>query len=222
MTDPNTRGPLALVIFDCDGVLVDSEPISLGLLSAMLHEIDMGLADLAMERLFMGRTMKEGLEALARHFGRPAPATFPERFHARLFDVFRKELRPVPGIVDALDRIPTPTCVASSSDPARMRLSLEVAGLMPRFEGRLFSAVEVARGKPFPDIFLHAAGKMGVAPEECVVVEDSVSGVEAAVAAGMRVLGYARRSNARALAASGAQAFDDMRDLPGLLQTSAK
>jgi HAD superfamily hydrolase (TIGR01509 family) len=130
----------------------------------------------------------------------------------------RAELKPVPGIHDALARIATPSCIASSGRPEKMRVTLGLTGLWERFEGRIFSAVEVARAKPFPDLFLHAAARMGATTRACVVVEDSPRGVEAGVAAGMRVLGYAGRTDARALASAGAEVFTDMRELPERLQ----
>ena len=123
----------------------------------------------------------------------------------------------MPGVVDALDRIDLPTCVASSGSHEKMRLTLGLTGLRERFAGRIFSADEVARGKPAPDLFLHAAASMGAAPERCVVVEDSPAGVTAAVAAGMRALGYAGGGEAEPLRRGGAETFAAMTDLPSLI-----
>src|SRR5262249_9747843 len=143
---------------------------------------------------------------------------FMDDWQERVFASLRRELKPVPGVSEALDQLHAPSCVASGSDPARIRLSLELSGLLSRFEGRIFSAAQVARGKPAPDLFLFAAHSLGAAPAECVVVEDSLPGVRAGVAAGMRVLGFAARNPAEALAREGAVIFTDMRQLPELIE----
>ena len=141
-----------------------------------------------------------------------------------LFDAFRAELRPIPGIAAVIDALPCPFCVASSSLPERIRLSLEVTGLWTRFEGRAFSSTMVRRGKPAPDLFLHAAASLGFAPADCLVVEDSPAGITAARAAGMRVIaftggGHAAGADHRArVAALGPDAvIDDMGALPALV-----
>ncbi len=209
---------MALVIFDCDGVLVDSEPISNREMAALLAELGYPMPVEEATRLFMGNSMASCLEIIERLLGQPAPADFAQRHHERCFAAFERELQPVPGIVEALDQITLPTCVASGSDHTRLRKALGLTGLLPRFEGRIFSAVDVGKGKPFPDLFLHAARTLGAAPADCIVVEDTVLGVQAAVAAGMPVLGYAGRNDGETLAAAGARVFHDMRDLPALLQ----
>lgn len=150
------------------------------------------------------------------------PPGFVSDFYTRMYDAFQRELRPVPGIISALDRISVPICVASNGNLDKMRTALDITGLLPRFEGRLFSVTEVARGKPFPDLFLYAAQRMGAIPARCVVVEDSPLGVQAGIAAGMHVFGYARLSKVDALAAAGARVFSDMEELPELLQVAAK
>ena len=155
-----------LVIFDCDGVLVDSEPIALRILLQTLAEAGVPLD--------------------------PALAAM----RGRLYAAFRAELAPIPGIAAALAALPCPYCVASSSQPERIELSLTVTGLWPRFAGRAFSAAMVARGKPAPDLFLHAAAAMGYAPPACLVVEDSPAGILAAQAAGMRVVAFTGGSHA--------------------------
>ena len=166
----------------------------------------------------MGRSWSACVEIFEARLGRALPADFETDFTRRLEAALRAELRPVPGIHDALARIATPSCIASSGRPEKMRITLGLTGLWQRFEGRIFSAVEVARAKPFPDLFLHAATRMGASTGACVVVEDSPRGVEAGVAAGMRVLGYAGRTDARALEAAGAEVFADMRELPERLR----
>jgi HAD superfamily hydrolase (TIGR01509 family) len=206
-----------LVLFDLDGVLVDSEPISTRVLMGVLAEVGLPMDEAATEARFMGRSRSESLQYIEQELGRPVPPDFLDRWQAQVFAAFRSELKPVPGIEAALDQLRVPYCVASGSDPERMRLSLALAGLLPRCEGRLFSATQVAHGKPAPDLFLFAAQQMGVAPDKCVVVEDSVPGVQAGVAAGMRVLGYAARNPAARLAQAGATTFTDMSQLPPLI-----
>jgi HAD superfamily hydrolase (TIGR01509 family) len=200
-------------------VLVDSEPIATRVLAGVLAELGLSLSAAAVDEQFLGRSHGNAIELIEQALGHPVTDGFADHWQALTFDAFRKELRPVPGIEAALDRLSVPVCVASSSDPARIRLSLELTGLLPRFEGRIFSATQVARGKPAPDLFLFAAQSMGVAPARCVVVEDSLLGVQAAVAAGMPVLGYSARASASglALAGAGATVFDDMQRLPDLL-----
>jgi HAD superfamily hydrolase (TIGR01509 family) len=146
------------------------------------------------------------------------PPNWEDEFNKRLQDVFVSELTPVHGIVEALDAIPYATCVASSGTHEKIKFSLTLTGMYDRFVGRIFSATEVSRGKPAPDLFLYAADRMRVVPSECVVVEDSAPGVTAALAAGMRVFAYAGGvTSAGKLKRSGAVVFDDMRELPDLL-----
>lgn len=207
-----------LVIFDCDGVLVDSEPISVRLDVEMLAELGLTMtAEEVIER-FVGRSPEVIVQAVEAELGRPPPDGWFERGEEELRKRFEAELEPVPGIVEALGRITLPACVASSSPPERLRFKLELTGLYDRFAGHIFSASEVANGKPAPDLFLHAADRMGVEPAGCVVVEDSRYGVQAARAAGMDVLGYAGGvTPADVLAGPRTVVFDDMRSLADLL-----
>ena len=206
-----------LVLFDLDGVLVDSEPISTRVLMSMLAEVGLPMSAAATERQFLGRSRAESLVWIEQQLGRAVPENFLSNWQDQVFAAFRRELQPVPGIHTALDQLTVPYCVASGSDPARIQLSLELTGLLPRFAGRIFSATQVARGKPAPDLFLFAARQLAVAPAHCLVVEDSLPGVQAAVAARMPVLGYAARNRAAVLAQAGATTFDDMAHLPGLI-----
>jgi HAD superfamily hydrolase (TIGR01509 family) len=212
------RMPASLVIFDCDGVLVDSEPISNRLLVEELNAegfpvtLDEALRD------FVGLRLKTCCEMLFERHGRAVPEACLARYRSRVEAEFRVSLKPVAGVREALDGIDLPVCVASSGAPEKMRLTLGLCGLWERFEGRIFSARQVARGKPHPDLFLLAARTMGFAPEHCAVVEDSEPGVRAGVAAGMQVLGYVGGFNPRPLAALGAIPFHDMRQLPALLR----
>jgi len=207
---------LELVILDCDGVLVDSEPLSNQAMAEALTAIGLPCTQEDCVRDFLGRSMASVLEEVTRRLGRPAPDGFEADFRARAQIAFTRELEPVPGVAAALDRIATPTCVASSGPHAKIRFTLGHTGLLERFEGRIFSASEVARGKPAPDLFRHAAARLRVAPARCAVVEDSPVGVAAARAAGMHALGFAGRTPAAALA--GARTFTDMAELPELLR----
>lgn len=183
-------GPVELVLFDCDGVLVDSEPIAMRLLLETLDEAGLPLdADEAHAR-FLGRSLASTREILAEEYRIALTDAALAEMRGRLYAAFRSELRPIPGIAAALDALPCRFCVASSSQPERIELSLTVTGLWPRFQGRAFSATMVARGKPAPDLFLFAAERMGYAPAACLVVEDSPAGILAAQAAGMRVVAF--------------------------------
>jgi HAD superfamily hydrolase (TIGR01509 family) len=203
------------VIFDCDGVLVDSEPISNRLLAEMLSEIGLPMTPDEAVEAFMGRSWK-AVPAWAEEQGSPLPEGFRRRYLDAMFAIFEAELQPVPGVVAALDAIFLPNCVASSASIEKMRFTLGHTGLWDRFEGRIFSATEVAHGKPAPDLFLHAAASMGWQPADCAVVEDSPAGVEAGLSAGMTVFGYAGATPASWL--DGARVFTDMAELPALLQ----
>ena len=211
-----------LVIFDCDGVLVDSEPISNRVFTAALRELgfDWGYEQVC-ER-FIGLSMTRCIELVEDDLGRSVPENFLSDLQRRTFDAFRNDqLQPVRGVARMLDALEVPFCVASGGELEKMTTTLGLTDLLPRFSNRMFSAQQVRRGKPAPDLFLFAAGSLGVAPERCVVIEDSVPGVQAGVAARMTVFGYAARSDHAALSASGAVVFDSMTDLPGLIHTPA-
>lgn len=223
MAKPLGHAPTALVIFDCDGVLVDSEPIALRLLIETLAAAGLGLEPDEVHTRFLGRSLATTREILAADYGLTLGEDALAGMRHRLYAAFRAELRPIPHIAEALDALPCPFCVASSSQPERIELSLTVTGLWPRFAGRAFSATMVARGKPAPDLFLHAAASLGYTPGACLVVEDSPAGVTAARSAGMRVVAFTGGSHATSdchragIAALEPDAIiDDMRDLPEL------
>ncbi len=191
---------IRLVIFDCDGVLVDSEPLAMRVLLEGLAEVGYVIDEaLAYER-FLGRSLASMQAVLRDELGFELSQDRLERMRLQLFEAYRRELTPIPGIVATLDRLAIPRCVASSSQTERLRFSLEVTGLLSRFVPHLFSATMVARGKPAPDLFLHAAERMAVTPEACLVIEDSAAGIEAAQRAGMRVFAFVGGSHARAAA----------------------
>lgn len=217
---PHANGRPELIIFDCDGVLVDSEPLSIRIDAMMLAEVGMQLTPDEIVDRFVGRSPSAMREAMEVHLGHPLPEDFTARFRPLYNDLYERELQPIGGIVEALDQISTATCVASGSEPDRLDYKLKLTGLYDRFAGRIFSAAEVQHGKPAPDLFLHAARRMGVRPEVCAVVEDSQYGVWAARAAGMEAFAYAGSvTPARMLEGPGTTVFGDMRDLPRLLQS---
>jgi len=216
----NTR---LLVIFDCDGVLVDSEPLSNAVFARALNREGLPWSVEETMRRLVGRSMKSRVEIVEGLLARRLPEDFVHRLQAETLQAFRDApLQSVPGINEAIDTIEAQgikTCIASSGGFDKMEVSLGVTGLWARFEGRIFSSSQVKRGKPFPDLFLHAAIAMNEQPFDCVVVEDSVPGVQAAKAAGMRVLGYtgAPHADRDAMGAAGALLFNDMKQLPELV-----
>ncbi|MEU3842695.1 HAD family hydrolase [Streptomyces sp. NPDC028635] len=211
--------PIELVIFDCDGVLVDSERIAARVQVALGAELGWPLTEDEVVARFIGRSHAAIREQVAERLGRETAAVWHERFEQLHREAVDAGLAPVEGLVEALDEITLPTCVASSGSHEKMRHTLGRTGLYERFEGRIHSSTEVARGKPAPDLFLYAAERMGADPAACVVVEDSGPGVRAARAAGMRALGYAGGlTPAERLEGSGTVVFHDMRKLPALLR----
>ena len=215
-------GAVDLVIFDCDGVLIDSERLAVKVDVIALGELGWALSEAEAIERFVGRSDRENRLAIEAHLGRPLPAGWAEAIEERYRQAFATDLTRVDGVLEALDRITLPTCVASSATHDHLRYTLELTGLYERFAGRIFSSDDVARGKPEPDLFLHAAVQMGAEPAHCVVVEDSRPGVEAARAAGMRVLAFTGGlSLAEILAGPDTIVFEDMRELPRLLEEAA-
>ncbi|MCD7058793.1 HAD family hydrolase [Pelagibacterium xiamenense] len=223
-----TPGPaIALVIFDCDGVLVDSEPLAVRVLCDTLaahHGITVPLD--AAYRDFLGRSLGAICATLQTDYGLDiAPDELAEMRHA-LYARYRQSLKPIPNVVSALERLQTRICVASSSQLERIRLSLELTGLYDRFAPDIFSAGMVEKGKPAPDLFLYAARQMGVAPGRCLVIEDSPAGIVAAKAAGMAVFAFTGGSHVgpaglapRVAELAPDAIFDDMQTLPDLLSS---
>ncbi len=205
-----------LVIFDCDGVLVDSERLAVRTEAKILSDLGWPLTETEIVERFVGRSAAYMQVEIERHLGRGID--WDAEFEPRYREVFERELVAVPGIVEALDEITFPVCVASSGSHEKMRFTLGKTGLFDRFDGRIFSVDQVAQGKPAPDIFLFAAKQMGASPNRCAVVEDSVSGVNAGLSAGMAVFAFAGGvTRAGSLSIEGAVVFDDMRELPAML-----
>lgn len=191
---------MTALIFDCDGVLVDSEPLSVAELGRALREIGARVSDAEIAGRMIGLSTASILALLRAEEGLDAAPALP-RFRARLAERLARELRPIPGIAEAIRALEAlPRIVASSSEPERIALSLRVTGLADLFGPRICSAVEVDHGKPAPDLFLLAAARLGVPPAACIVIEDSTAGIRAAQAAGMRVVGFMGGSHAQACA----------------------
>jgi len=211
-----------LVIFDCDGVLVDSERVANEVFARVLDEVcglKFTLDD--MFDTFVGHSRLQCLQKVEAIIGEPPPPELDLRYQRDINDALERTVQAIDGIDIVLDTLPLPYCVASSGSHDKMRMTLGKTGLMRFFEGNIFSTSEVERGKPHPDIYLHAARTMGVTdPARCLVVEDSPIGVTGAVAAGMRVFGFAELMPAHRLQANGAHhVFESMHDLPALITT---
>jgi HAD superfamily hydrolase (TIGR01509 family) len=220
---PALNASFDLVIFDCDGVLVDSEVISCRAHAETLTRHGYAItADQVLDR-FLGRSMRQSVLEVEAELGRSLPDDFHAQVYAEIFRSFATSLEATPHIAETLAAMALPVCVASSGPPEKISASLNRVGLYGRFAPHIFSAVQVRHGKPAPDLFLFAAAQMQAAPARCLVIEDSLAGIAAAVAAGMTVLGFHGGSHCRpghgdSLRAAGAAAtFDDMRQLPGLI-----
>ncbi|HEY3623065.1 MAG TPA: FGGY family pentulose kinase [Roseiarcus sp.] len=217
-----------VVIFDCDGVLVDSEVIALGVTRRRLSEAGLRLTDQETRERFLGLRLDSVMHRIESELGAPLPEEFPHDLSREILSAFARELKGVEGVRQAVEGLRARVCVASSSAPERLRFALRVTGYETLFAPNIFSAVEVAEGKPSPDLFLYAARSMGAAPKDCLVIEDSVAGVAAARAAGMTVFGFVGASHfspldeGADLTTAGAELlFDDMARLPDLIVARA-
>ncbi|MBL9050962.1 MAG: HAD family hydrolase [Tabrizicola sp.] len=181
------RPKLSLIIFDCDGVLIDSEIISARMLVTELAKLGVAIDLDYVARNFLGRSYPTVMQQIRTEFGLSLPDSFEEDYRESLLAAFRRDLKVVPHVHDVLQSLAVPFCVATSSSPRRAAMSLELVGLSELVGERLFTSTMVARGKPAPDLFLLAAEKMGAAPEETLVIEDSLTGIRAGLAAGMTV-----------------------------------
>ena len=207
-----------LVIFDCDGVVVDSERLVFEVFGSFIRSLGVHLSDAETREQFLGRSLADCMAIVERLRGEPAPPGALERYTAERDRVLSESVQAVEGIRDVLNALTIPYCIASSGGYDKMRITLGATKLMPLFEGRLFSATEVPRAKPAPDIFLFAAERMGASPARTAVIEDTVNGVRAGRAAGMTVFGYVDLTPAERLVEAGAIAtFTRMRELPALL-----
>lgn len=210
---------LGLIIFDCDGVLVDSEVISIAVDEIVLADLGWRIDRDEIIARFVGRSHDHFLTVVEEHIGYKLPDDWEDSYQHLYREAMLRDLRPVAGIIDALNVIKIPSCVASNGSHEKMKFTLGLTGLLTRFEGRIFSASEVLLGKPAPDLFLHASSTLGYAPSYCVVVEDSVAGVQAALAADMNVIAYAGGVTPRKqLETFGVSTIDHMSELPQCLE----
>ncbi|MAP36815.1 MAG: HAD family hydrolase [Chloroflexi bacterium] len=184
-----------LIIFDCDGVLVDSEPIANKVLAKLLSEIGIPTTYEQSLGIFLGKSWKDSLIVINELLGKKPPPDLYEIYMDRMFKEFEDHLRPIQGIEQVLQSINANYCVASSGPHQKIRKTLGVTGLLPLFEGKIFSSTDVGKGKPEPDLFLHACSMMGYTPQQTIVIEDSLAGIQAARSAGMRVFVYRPSSN---------------------------
>nr|WP_111298470.1 HAD family hydrolase [Paracoccus saliphilus] len=208
-----------LIIFDCDGVIADSEVLSAEVLIDQLAQLGLAITMQDVRRDFLGRSFPTVAATIRARFARILPPDFEATYRSRLLDRFATDLTATPGIAPVLDGLAgRPVCVATSSSPPRVARTLQVLGLDERFGPHVFTASQVAHGKPAPDLFLFAAAQMGCAPAHALVIEDSLPGLQAARAAGMRVLHYAGGAHLAGMPApDGAESFVDWTAFPDLL-----
>ena len=209
-----------VVVFDCDGVLVDSEPTTAEVMAELITEVGVPTTPADVMRDYVGDWWPDSMRKIEAKLGRPLPPDFTDTYRSRQDAALSVGVEPVRGVLEVIDAVEAAglrTCVASNGPHPKMEITMGSAGVRERFEGRIFSSADVERGKPAPDLFLHVAEEMGVAPEACVVVEDSPLGVRGARAAGMAAFGYTGHAPAKKLAAAGAHTFSSMGELPGLL-----
>jgi HAD superfamily hydrolase (TIGR01509 family) len=212
---------MTLLIFDCDGVLVDSELLANEALAELISALGHPMTTHQALQIFSGLRLGDVLKSAEALLSFPVPADLGAAAGQRLFERFRRELQAVKGVRKALDMLPYPRCVASSSSRGRLDLSIEVTGLKEVFGENVFSADQVEHGKPAPDLYLFAARSLGVMPANCIVIEDSTLGIQAAVSAGMKTIGFAGASHAtvelaQRLRVAGADiVIAAMSDLPG-------
>jgi HAD superfamily hydrolase (TIGR01509 family) len=214
------RASSLLVIFDCDGVLVDSEPIAARLTAEAVSELGWEMSAELAKTEFLGDTFTNIIRRVEERLGRPVPKDWPERSQRNLLAALERELTPVRGVRSAIEALVAEgatLAVGSQGTHEKMQVTLAVTNLLPFFAGRIFSASQVARPKPAPDLFLLAASTLGFGPAQAVVVEDSTRGVKAALTAGMRVLGYTASVGRDAIVAAGAEPIDDLAELPARL-----
>jgi len=201
------------IIFDCDGVLVDTEKIGNGILLSMGAEygFEMKLEDAYRE--FNGRNLKECFLHIENAIGKKLPDNFESEYRQRSFEAFKTQVKPMEGIVEFLNKLEIPYCVASSGPVDKIRLNLEVAGLLDKFENKIYSSYQINSWKPDPGIFLHAAKEMGFDVKDCIVIEDSKAGVISGINGGFKVYGFANGYNNEDLEEEGAILFDSYEEL---------
>ena len=205
------------VIFDCDGVLVDSESISAKVFQEMAQELGFKMDFETAVEQFAGTSMNDNLKFVADNIEGSLPEDFEKEFRKRTYKAFKTDIKPVAGVHDLIEKLQVPFCVASSGPVEKIRLNLQVTGLLDKFDERIFSCYEIKSWKPEPDIYLHAAKTMGFSPNECVVIEDSASGIKAGIAGGFRVFALTTENKLELFENLGAVPFQHMSELAKLL-----
>ena len=205
------------IIFDCDGTLVDSEPLTNKVIAEMAGELGITMTWEEATKLWGGKTIDAVVYGMKEMSGNDLPDDWVPRLVQNVSNAYKHDLVPMDGISEVLDSLTIPTCVASNGRPGHVENSLKITGLYKYFKDKVYTASEVAHPKPAPDLFLYAVDKMDFPKEECVVIEDSIPGVTAAVRAGIRVLGLVKMSSEKELEEAGAEPFTNMRELPKLL-----
>lgn len=198
------------IIFDCDGVLIDSETIAIGVLVDMANDLGANIEKEGSVTKFKGKSFNLCMEVISNSINKPLPETFEADYRVNTFKAFKEEIQPIEGIKEVLEKIKLPFCVASSGPENKIELNLEITGLLPHFKNKIFSCYAIQKWKPEPDIFLWAAKTMGFKPEECLVIEDSLSGVRAAKAGGFDVFGFTAHDYNNELKAEATNTFNDM------------
>ena len=178
------------IIFDCDGVLIDSESIAIGILVDMANHLGANMNFQESLISLKGKSLNLCIELVSKRINEPLPIHFEQDYRINTFEAFREKIQPIKGVKEVIQNLKIPFCVASSGPENKIRLNLEITGLLSFFEGNIFSCYAIQKWKPEPDIFLWAAETMGFTPQECLVIEDSISGVKAAKNAGFDVFGY--------------------------------
>ena len=206
------------IIFDCDGVLVDSEAISARVFIQMLSELGCVLDFETVVQQITGTSMKENLAFFEKHAGRHLPENFEQEFRRRSFEAYKTDLKAIPGVHELIEKISVPIGVASSGPCKKIKLNLTTTGLIDNFKGNIFSSYDIGSWKPEPDIYLHAARQLGYEPTECVVIEDSVAGVKAARAGGFDVYVFGNEKTKSQFEELGANVFMNMPELGALLE----
>ena len=205
------------IIFDCDGTLVDSEPLTNNVIAEMAAELGIQMTGDESTKLWGGKTIDAVVYGMKEMSGKDLPDDWIPRLVQKVSEAYKHDLVAMDGISEVLDSLKIATCVASNGRPGHVENSLKLTGLYKYFEGRVYTASEVASPKPDPALFLYAADKMGFSKDECVVIEDSITGVTASVRAGIRVLGLVNMSSKDELIEAGAEPFTNMHELPKLL-----
>lgn len=205
------------IIFDCDGVLIDSEPIAIGTLVDMANHLgaNINLKDALVN--FKGKSLNACLSFISKRIDAPIPVSFEQDYRINTFEAFRNNIKPIRGIKEVVINLTIPFCVASSGPENKIRLNLDITGLLPYFEGNIFSCYALQKWKPEPDVFLWASKTMGFTPTECLVIEDSVSGVKAALAGGFDVFGYTAHDYKNELEGLATKTFSSMEQLKTII-----